>query len=313
MRWIAACTFLHLPSPVQAGDERIEIPCGYVPGEIHHYRYVEESVDERRTGTKARTTQTDVTIEVQTYDGTMSVMHAEYGPPTELNSDPNLPDAVTAAFARAVLERPYVVHYETNHGTNGHEILNLDELVQATLQIVDDAWNEMKTKVPSTPDTVREGMVLSATPAMVAKSINEDLAPLFDYSCGSFFRRRTYESVLPNFLGGDPFPARGKFRAVSRGDALLLREEVSLLPISGESLVPAVSAVAPSADPEVVAKVPTIRVDMNVTIEVLVDATSGWPIRWSREVAIAASAPGEDTTWSSINVESTRLDEEQGS
>src|SRR5688572_3363394 len=190
MRWIALLPVLVLlrPSAAEAGKKKktneatepstIELPCGFVPGEVRRYTYSKVTRKALPTGPTTRRLRFDLLMEVVSFDGTTSVVDVTQGPIDMIGSDPSDPvtGPMNAALAKHLAEHPIVVRYATNHTTAEHTVLNMDEVLPAYIAITEDAWKTLQQSDPSLPASLGEAMRSMMTPEMVTKSVNDDVS-----------------------------------------------------------------------------------------------------------------------------------------
>lgn len=327
MRWIAMVSLLVLPSAADAGKKKkqaeevpapeappIEMPCSNVPGDVHRYRYEKTTRKDLPTGTTTRTTRFDLSIEVVSFDGTTSIVDVTFGPTEIVGADPTDPVTVPLMEAMAKFTAEHgnlVARYSTNHTTAEHTVVNLDELVPIYIEVADDTWKGVKAADPSLPDTMGEAMRSMMTPAMVTKSVNDDMSALLAFTCGALRSHRTYETVLPNALGGDPFPAKGTLTVAAKGEVVVITVGESIDPQSvGGIIEPIVRKMLPEGSPELEEMLRGLSVEVATDLEVIVDTTTGWPTGWKSTRVATVSMNGDPLPGGRVDtVECTRLGE----
>ena len=299
MRWMVGLSVvLLLPSVADAGKKKkkkkekqaaeaplIALPCGYVPGEVHRYRYEKVTRKDLPTGATAHTVRYELGIEVVSFDGTTSVLDVTSGPMEIAGTDPNDPmqRALMEALSRHAAQGTLpVIRYAKNHATSEHSVLNIDEIMPVYDALTNEVVKAMQEAEPSAASIAENVMGSLMTPEYVTQKIDEDLYALVDYTCGELRPHATYETLLPNALGGDPFPAAGEITVSRRQDEVVVHLSETVDPASVSGLLEDILTMAgmPADSPELAEALRSMSVHIGTDLEIVTPVATGWPTTW---------------------------------
>jgi hypothetical protein len=308
MRWLAVIVLL-VPSVADAGkkdkkkkkaeepaaETLVALPCNYVPGAAHRYRYEKVTRKDLPTGTTARTTRYELGIEIVSFDGSTSVMDVTQGPMEVEGSDPTDPmqEAMVKALGQSGTPMP-VARYAMNHLLNEGSVLNMDEVLPAYQAVTADALDVVRGTDPATADMLEPLILSLMTPELVTQAINDDVAPLLDFACGEFRPFTTYETQLPNALGGDPFPAHGTVTLTRKGEDVVVDLVETIDPASAAPLLRSilVGAGVPEGSAELEKALASMEIHVSTDLEIVTPAATGWPTTWTSERVAKVSMDG---------------------
>lgn len=282
-------------------QEPVSLPCNFAPGAVH--RYTVASTDERKgaDGSIQRVaSQTEQAFTVVSWDAPKAVFEVATGQ-TRYTDPPD--DPISLTLGERLGSEPPTLRVELDTDTTALRLLNLDEVTLAWQAGITAVKEVLADQEPPVPPQVLAGLDALFTPALVEQKSLEPVQATLTYSCGDFHGGvMPYEHALPNPFGGAPLPAQGTVTA-SRPEAGVVRfdvvERLDALKAAAvlQPLLEKMQVQVPAGQDDLL---DAIQLEVGTTLQVDVDAATGWPRSWRTSRTIAAGGQHRVTTVTAV-------------